>query len=165
MDASEPATHDEALERIAELEQELEALDALVLLRERAATDARGRHALADVANELGVEAPSDLRAWARGGSSRRSCVVGEGHPALWTSATARPVARSSSAARMLVTEPEPSDPDPACEVADGRDDEDEQERVVVKEAHEPRELIAALPVSQGCSNRVCSFQSEPLTR
>jgi hypothetical protein len=56
MAVREPADYEEALERIAELEQELESLDALLLLRERAASDTGARHALADVARELGAD-------------------------------------------------------------------------------------------------------------
>jgi hypothetical protein len=56
MAVKEPATYDEALERIGELEEELESLDALLLLRERAASDAGGRHALEDVARDLGAD-------------------------------------------------------------------------------------------------------------
>lgn len=52
----QPADYQQALERIAELEQELESLDALLLLRERAASDTGARHALADVARELGAD-------------------------------------------------------------------------------------------------------------
>jgi hypothetical protein len=56
MAVREPADYEEALERIAELEQELESLDALLLLRERTASDTGARHALADVARELGAD-------------------------------------------------------------------------------------------------------------
>jgi hypothetical protein len=56
MAVKEPADYEQALERIAELEQELESLDALLLLRERAASDTGARHALADVARELGAD-------------------------------------------------------------------------------------------------------------
>jgi hypothetical protein len=56
MAVREPTTYEEALERISELEEELESLDALLLLRERAASDSGSRHALADVARELGAE-------------------------------------------------------------------------------------------------------------
>ena len=56
MAVREPADYEQALERIAELEQELESLDALLLLRERAASDTGARHALADVARELGAD-------------------------------------------------------------------------------------------------------------
>lgn len=56
MAVREPTTYEEALERISELEEELESLDALVLLRERAADDNGTRHALADVARDLGAE-------------------------------------------------------------------------------------------------------------
>jgi len=55
MAVREPATYKQALERISELEEELESLDALLLLRERAAGDNGTRHALADVARELGA--------------------------------------------------------------------------------------------------------------
>jgi hypothetical protein len=51
-----PATYDEAIERINELEEELESLDALLLLREREAADNGTRHALEDVARELDAE-------------------------------------------------------------------------------------------------------------
>jgi hypothetical protein len=51
-----PATYEEAIERIHELEEELESLDALLLLREREATDDGTRHALEDVARELDAE-------------------------------------------------------------------------------------------------------------
>jgi hypothetical protein len=56
MAVREPATYEQALERISELEEQLESLDALLLLRERAAGDNGTRHALADVARELGAE-------------------------------------------------------------------------------------------------------------
>lgn len=56
MAVREPTTYEEALERISELEEELESLDALLLLRERSAADNGKRHDLADVARELGVE-------------------------------------------------------------------------------------------------------------
>ena len=56
MAVREPATYEQALERISELEEELESLDALLLLRERSAGDNGTRHALADVARELGAE-------------------------------------------------------------------------------------------------------------
>lgn len=56
MAVKEPADYAQAVERIAELEQELESLDALLLLRERAASDTGARHALADVARELGAD-------------------------------------------------------------------------------------------------------------
>jgi hypothetical protein len=56
MAVKEPATYDEALERINELEEELESLDALLLLRERAASDNGGRHSLEDVARQLGAD-------------------------------------------------------------------------------------------------------------
>jgi hypothetical protein len=45
--------YEEAVEHIAELEEEL---DALLLLRERAASDTGGRHALADIARSLVAE-------------------------------------------------------------------------------------------------------------
>ena len=38
MAVTEPADYEQALERIAELEQQLESLDALLMLRERAPT-------------------------------------------------------------------------------------------------------------------------------
>jgi hypothetical protein len=60
MAVREPATYGEALERISELEETLESLDALLLLRERAASDNGSRHALEDVALELGAEALAD---------------------------------------------------------------------------------------------------------
>jgi hypothetical protein len=56
MAVREPANYEEALERIVELEEELESLDALLLLRERAASDNGARHDLADVARELDAE-------------------------------------------------------------------------------------------------------------
>lgn len=56
MAVREPTTYEEALVRISELEEELASLDALLLLRERAASDNGGRHTLADVAWELGAE-------------------------------------------------------------------------------------------------------------
>lgn len=51
-----PATYEEAIERINELDEELESLDALLLLREREAADSGTRHALEDVARELDAE-------------------------------------------------------------------------------------------------------------
>ncbi len=51
-----PATYEEALERISELEEERESLAGLLLVRKRAASDSRGRHALVDVAQEFGAE-------------------------------------------------------------------------------------------------------------
>ena len=45
----EPTNYAEALQRIDELEEELESLDSLLLLRERAATAGGARHALEDV--------------------------------------------------------------------------------------------------------------------
>lgn len=56
MAVSEPATYEQALERISELEEELESLDALLLLRERIVDDDGTRHALADVARKLRAE-------------------------------------------------------------------------------------------------------------
>jgi hypothetical protein len=56
MGVREPATYEEALKVISELEEELESLDALLLLRERTASDNGARHALVDVARELGAE-------------------------------------------------------------------------------------------------------------
>ena len=56
MAAPEPEAYEEALARIGEREEELESLDALLLLRERSASDNGNRHALADVARELGAE-------------------------------------------------------------------------------------------------------------
>jgi hypothetical protein len=52
----DPATYQEALERIRELEKEIESLDALLFLRERAANDTARRHRLAVVATELGAD-------------------------------------------------------------------------------------------------------------
>jgi hypothetical protein len=52
----DPATCEEAVERIRELEEELESLDALVLLRDRAGNDTGQRHSLADVATEVGAD-------------------------------------------------------------------------------------------------------------
>jgi hypothetical protein len=62
MEIHQPASYEEALERISELEEELESLDALLLLRERAASDSGARHALRDVGCELGVEEAGDQR-------------------------------------------------------------------------------------------------------
>lgn len=56
MAVPEPATYEEALARINELEEQLESLDALLLLRERAANDNGNRHALADVAQDLDAD-------------------------------------------------------------------------------------------------------------
>lgn len=56
MAVPEPANYEEALERINELEELLESLDALLLLRERAENDNGNRHALADVARDLDAE-------------------------------------------------------------------------------------------------------------
>ena len=56
MAVRDPATYEEAIERINELEEELESLDALLLLRERTAADNGTRHALEDVARELDAE-------------------------------------------------------------------------------------------------------------
>jgi hypothetical protein len=56
MGVREPATYEEALKVISELEEELESLDALLLLRERTTSDNGERHALVDVARELGAE-------------------------------------------------------------------------------------------------------------
>jgi hypothetical protein len=56
MAVREPSSYEEAIERIHELEAELESLDALLLLRERAAADSGRRHTLADVAGELGAD-------------------------------------------------------------------------------------------------------------
>jgi hypothetical protein len=56
MAVRDPATYDEALELIRQLEEEIESLDALLLLRERAGDDAGPRHSLADVATELGAD-------------------------------------------------------------------------------------------------------------
>jgi hypothetical protein len=56
MAVRKPTTYEEALERIGELEEELESLDALLLLRERAASDNGARHSLDDVARELNAE-------------------------------------------------------------------------------------------------------------
>ena len=62
MAVKEPANYDEALERISELEEELESLDALLLLRERAASDTGGRHSLEDVAQRLRQVDPDPRR-------------------------------------------------------------------------------------------------------
>jgi hypothetical protein len=48
-----PTTFEEAIERINDLEEELESLDALLLLRERVESDDGSRHALEDVALDL----------------------------------------------------------------------------------------------------------------
>ncbi len=56
MAVREPTTYEDALERISELEEEIESLDALLLLRERAASDNGVRHSLEDVARELGAD-------------------------------------------------------------------------------------------------------------
>ena len=56
MAVREPTTYEEALERIGELEEELESLGALLLLSERAASDNGDRHALVDVARDLDAE-------------------------------------------------------------------------------------------------------------
>lgn len=56
MTVRDPVTLDEALERIRELEQQIESLDALLLLRGRVANDNGQRHRVADVATELGAE-------------------------------------------------------------------------------------------------------------
>ncbi|MBA3364244.1 MAG: hypothetical protein H0U03_00435 [Actinobacteria bacterium] len=56
MAVREPATYEEALERIVELEGQLESLDALLLLSERAASDDGDRHALVEVARDLDAE-------------------------------------------------------------------------------------------------------------
>jgi uncharacterized protein involved in exopolysaccharide biosynthesis len=58
MATSDPATYEEALEVIRELEEQIESLDAVLLLRERAAKDGGRRHGIEDVATELGA---SDL--------------------------------------------------------------------------------------------------------
>lgn len=50
------SSYQEALERIGELEEEFEALDALLLMRERATTESGDRHDLAEVARDLGAE-------------------------------------------------------------------------------------------------------------
>ena len=52
----QPVDYEQALESIAELEQELESLDALLLLREHSTRNTGARHALADVARELGAD-------------------------------------------------------------------------------------------------------------
>lgn len=49
----QPANYEEALARIGELEDELESLEALLLLRERAASDNEACRPLDDVAREL----------------------------------------------------------------------------------------------------------------
>jgi hypothetical protein len=56
MVTSDPATYEEALEVIRELEEEIESLDALLLAHERGVTDTGGRNRLADVATELGAD-------------------------------------------------------------------------------------------------------------
>jgi hypothetical protein len=56
MAVREPASYEEALERISELEEEIESLDALLLLREREARDNGTRHSLGDLAGELGAD-------------------------------------------------------------------------------------------------------------
>jgi hypothetical protein len=56
MAVRDPATYDEALEVIRVLEEEIESLDALLLLRERAVNDTGERHRLAEAATELGVD-------------------------------------------------------------------------------------------------------------
>lgn len=53
---TDPATCTEAMERIVELEDELESLDALLLLLERAAADTGTRQALEVVALDLDAE-------------------------------------------------------------------------------------------------------------
>jgi hypothetical protein len=53
---TDPATYTEAMERIVELEDELESLDALLLLLERAAADNGTRHTLEVVALDLDAE-------------------------------------------------------------------------------------------------------------
>ena len=60
MAVKDPATFEQALRRISELEEELESLDALLLLREREASDNGPRHALADVAREIDAKALVD---------------------------------------------------------------------------------------------------------
>jgi hypothetical protein len=52
----DPATYEAACEVIRRLEEEVESLDALLLIRERAADDTGQRHRLADVATELGAD-------------------------------------------------------------------------------------------------------------
>jgi hypothetical protein len=56
MAVPDPATYEEALGVIRELEEEIESLDALLLLHERAVNDAGQRHRLADVATDLGAD-------------------------------------------------------------------------------------------------------------
>ena len=56
MAVRDPTTYEEAVERIRRLEEEIESLDALLLLRDRAGIDARQRHSLEDVATELGAD-------------------------------------------------------------------------------------------------------------
>ena len=60
MAVRDPATYEEAIERISELEEELDSLDALLLLRERTAADNGARHPLEDVARELDAEGHFD---------------------------------------------------------------------------------------------------------
>ncbi len=50
------SAYQEALERIGELEEELDALDTLLVMHERAASDNDARHALAEVARDVGAE-------------------------------------------------------------------------------------------------------------
>ena len=56
MTIRDPATYEEALELIRELEEQVESLDALLVSRERAASDAGRRHSLEDVATEFGAD-------------------------------------------------------------------------------------------------------------
>lgn len=58
MPVKSPATYEEAIERINELEEELESLDAHLPLREREAADSGTgtRHAFEDVARELDAD-------------------------------------------------------------------------------------------------------------
>ncbi len=56
MAARDPATYEEALAVIRVLEEEIESLDALLLVRERAVNDTGEGRGLADVATELGAD-------------------------------------------------------------------------------------------------------------
>ena len=53
---SDPTNYEEALARIRVLEEQLDSLDGLVLLRERASSDSGARHAVKDVARDLDGE-------------------------------------------------------------------------------------------------------------
>jgi hypothetical protein len=52
----DPATYEEALDLIRELEEQVESLDALLVSRERAASDAGRRHSLEYVATEVSAD-------------------------------------------------------------------------------------------------------------